>query len=148
MSTKRHQARQDAFCLLFEKTFTDEDIDQIIEGATQTRDLQVDRFTLDLAKGTVEHMQEIDALIEPKLKNWKLSRLSRVSLSVLRMAVYELKYLTDIPAGVTINEAVELNQTVCQRQMSTLCQRCTRRCCQRFGPHRIGSAKNRIIKTG
>ena len=108
MSTKRHQARQDAFCLLFEKTFTDEDIDQIIEGATQTRDLQVDRFTLDLAKGTVEHMQEIDALIEPKLKNWKLSRLSRVSLSVLRMAVYELKYLTDIPAGVTINEAVEL----------------------------------------
>lgn len=68
MSTKRHQARQDAFCLLFEKTFTDEDIDQIIEGATQTRDLQVDRFTLDLAKGTVEHMQEIDALIEPKLK--------------------------------------------------------------------------------
>ena len=106
MSTKRHQARQDAFCLLFEKTFTDEDIDQIIEGATQTRDLQVDHFTLDLAKGTVEHMQEIDALIEPKLKNWKLSRLSRVSLSVLRMAVYELKYLTDIPAGVTINEAV------------------------------------------
>ena len=101
MSTKRHQARQDAFCLLFEKTFTDEDIDQIIEGATQTRDLQVDRFTLDLAKGTVEHMQEIDALIEPKLKNWKLSRLSRV---------YELKYLTDIPAGVTINEAVELTK--------------------------------------
>lgn len=108
MSTKRHQARQDAFCLLFEKTFTDEDIDQIIEGATQTRDLKVDRFTLDLAKGTVEHVQEIDALIEPKLKNWKLSRLSRVSLSVLRMSVYELKYLTDIPAGVTINEAVEL----------------------------------------
>ena len=110
MSTKRHQARQDAFCLLFEKTFTDEDIDQIIEGATQTRDLQGDRFTLDLAKGTVEHLQEIDALIEPKLKNWKLSRLSRVSLSVLRMAVYELKYLTDIPAGVTINEAVELTK--------------------------------------
>lgn len=108
MSTKRHQARQDAFCLLFEKTFTDEDIDQIIEGATQTRDLKVDRFTLDLAKGTAEHVQEIDALIEPKLKNWKLSRLSRVSLSVLRMSVYELKYLTDIPAGVTINEAVEL----------------------------------------
>ena len=58
----------------------------------------MDRFTLDLAKGTVEYMQEIDALIEPKLKNWKtLFRLSRVSLSVLRMAVYELKYLTDIP---------------------------------------------------
>ena len=120
MSTKRHQARQDAFCLLFEKTFTDEDIDQIIEGATQTRDLQVDRFTLDLAKGTVEHMQEIDALIEPKLKNWKLSRLSRVSLSVLRMAVYELKYLTDIPAGVTINEAVELTKQYANDDESAL----------------------------
>ena len=65
-------------------------------------------FTLQLAKGTVEHLDEIDALIESKLKNWKLSRISKVSLSILRMAVYELKYLADVPASVAINEAVEL----------------------------------------
>ena len=104
----RHESRQEAFCLLFEKTFTDMDIDEIIQGATETRELSVNDFTLQLVKGTVEHLDEIDALIESKLKNWKLSRISKVSLSILRMAVYELKYLADVPASVAINEAVEL----------------------------------------
>lgn len=104
----RHESRQEAFCLLFEKTFTDMDIDEIIQGATETRELSVNDFTLQLAKGTVEHLDEIDALIESKLKNWKLSRISKVSLSILRMAVYELKYLADVPSSVAINEAVEL----------------------------------------
>ncbi len=104
----RHESRQEAFCLLFEKTFTDMDLQEIIEGATETRDLKVNAFTMQLARGATEHQEEIDALIESKLKNWKLSRISKVSLSILRMAVYELKYLNDIPMNVTINEAVEL----------------------------------------
>ena len=104
----RHESRQEAFCLLFEKTFTDQPIDDIIEGATETRDLQVSEFTLTLAKGTEEHLAELDALIESKLKNWKLSRNSKVSLAILRMAAFELQYVADVPMSVTINEAVEL----------------------------------------
>lgn len=104
----RHESRQEAFCLLFEKTFTDQPIDDIIEGATETRDLQVSEFTLTLAKGTEEHLPQLDALIESKLKNWKLSRISKVSLAILRMATFELQYLPDVPMSVTINEAVEL----------------------------------------
>ena len=104
----RHESRQEAFCLLFEKTFTDQPIDDIIEGATETRDLQVSEFTLTLAKGTEEHLAELDALIESKLKNWKLSRISKVSLAILRMAAFELQYVADVPMSVTINEAVEL----------------------------------------
>ena len=104
----RHESRQEAFCLLFEKTFTDMDLDEIIQGATETRDLQVNDFTLKLAKGTIEYLDEIDQLIESKLKNWKLSRISKVSLSILRIAVYELKYMDDVPTNVSINEAVEL----------------------------------------
>ena len=104
----RHESRQEAFCLLFEKTFTDQPIDDIIEGATETRDLQVSEFTLTLAKGTEEHLTELDALIESKLKNWKLSRISKVSLAILRMAAFELQYVADVPMSVTINEAVEL----------------------------------------
>lgn len=96
------------FVCCLKKLFTDMDIDEIIQGATETRELSVNDFTLQLAKGTVEHLDEIDALIESKLKNWKLSRISKVSLSILRMAVYELKYLADVPASVAINEAVEL----------------------------------------
>ena len=104
----RHESRQEAFCLLFEKTFTDQPIDDIIEGATETWDLQVSEFTLTLAKGTEEHLAELDALIESKLKNWKLSRISKVSLAILRMAAFELQYVADVPMSVTINEAVEL----------------------------------------
>ncbi len=104
----RHESRQEAFCLLFEKTFTDMDLDDIIEGATETRDLQVNDFTMQLARGVIEHQEDIDTLIESKLKNWKLSRISKVSLSILRIATYELKYVNDIPMNVTINEAVEL----------------------------------------
>ena len=104
----KDESRQEAFCLLFEKTFTDQPIDDIIEGATETRDLQVSEFTLTLAKGTEEHLAELDALIESKLKNWKLSRISKVSLAILRMAAFELQYVADVPMSVTINEAVEL----------------------------------------
>ena len=92
---------------LFEKTFTDMDLQEIIIRATETRDLKVNAFTMQLARGATEHQEEIDALIESKLKNWKLSRISRYLYLSLRMAVYELKYLNDIPMNVTINRAVE-----------------------------------------
>lgn len=104
----RRESRQEAFCLLFEKTFTDMTIEEIIEGAIETRDLEVSDFTRELAEGTVEHTEELDALIESKLKNWKINRISKVSLSILRMASFELLYRKDVPTNVAINEAVEL----------------------------------------
>ena len=104
----RHQSRQEAFCLLFEKSFSDMTLEEIIEGATETRDLQPNEFTMQLAQGTVDHVEELDALIEPKLKNWKLSRISKVSLAILRMAAYELMYVPQVPINVTVDEAVGL----------------------------------------
>lgn len=83
-------------------------LEEIIEGATETRDLQPNEFTMQLAQGTVDHVEELDALIEPKLKNWKLSRISKVSLAILRMAAYELMYVPQVPINVTVDEAVEL----------------------------------------
>ena len=98
----RHQSRQEAFCLLFEKSFSDMTLEEIIEGATETRDLQPNEFTMQLAQGTVDHVEELDAL------NWKLSRISKVSLAILRMAAYELMYVPQVPINVTVDEAVEL----------------------------------------
>lgn len=106
----RRESRQEAFCLLFEKTFSDLPIEDIIKNATETRDLQVNPFTLDLAQGAVNNLEELDSLIEPKLKKWKMARISRVSLSVLRMAAYEMCHIKEVPISVTINEAVELTK--------------------------------------
>ena len=57
--------------------------------------------------GVCENKEEIDKIISENLKDWKISRLSKVSLTVMRISVYEMKY-TDFPHAISINEAVEL----------------------------------------
>lgn len=54
---------------------------------------------------------EIDAMINDKATGWKTSRMAKVDLALIRLAVYEIKYEADIPTGVAINEAVELAKT-------------------------------------
>ena len=56
----------------------------------------------------LEKLDEIDALLNETRKGWKTKRMSRVDLTALRLAVYELKFDQDVPTGVAINEAVEL----------------------------------------
>ena len=56
----------------------------------------------------LEKLDEIDALLNETSKGWKTKRMSRVDLTALRLAVYELKFDQDVPTGVAINEAVEL----------------------------------------
>lgn len=104
----RRDARELAFVLLFEKIFTDASIDEIAQNAHEARDLIPDEFALRLATGTEEHLAQLDGLIEPALQNWSKERLSRVALTVLRLAVYEMRFEDETPDGVAINEAVEI----------------------------------------
>ena len=67
-------------------------------------------FALELVEGVGGHQQEIDRLIEEHSHNWRLDRMARVDRSVLRVAVYELRFREDIPKKVTLNEAVELGK--------------------------------------
>ncbi len=65
-------------------------------------------FAEDLVAGVIANLAAIDGAIEAKSKNWALSRMARVDLSILRLAVYELLFRPDIPKNVTINEAIEV----------------------------------------
>ena len=58
----------------------------------------------------VEHLPEIDEKIDNAAKGWSISRIGKVELTVLRLAVYEMLYDEDIPVGVAIDEAVELSK--------------------------------------
>lgn len=58
----------------------------------------------------VEKLPLIDQMIGDTAEGWKLSRLGKVDLAILRLAVYEMKYDEDVPVGVAINEAVELSK--------------------------------------
>ncbi len=104
----RKEAREQAFALLFEKTFSDSTIEEIIENAVVGRQLQIDSYAKGLVNATLSHMQEIDSVIEPNLRKWSKNRISRVALTALRCAVCEILYDEEIPAGVSINEAVEI----------------------------------------
>ena len=66
------------------------------------------KFIINEAEGIVAHKEEIDKLIVQGLDNWDINRLSKVDLSILRIAVYEIIYADDIPNAVAANEAVEL----------------------------------------
>lgn len=106
----RSEARELAFILMFEKTFTDDSFEEIIEKATEGRELSLDSFAAELAQGTYSHLGELDELISKNSQNWKLPRISRVALSALRVAVYEMLYERNIPRSVSINEAIELTK--------------------------------------
>lgn len=65
-------------------------------------------FSDRLYDGTKENLEEIDSAIETHAKDWSLGRIAKVDLSILRLATYELLHEPSIPAGATVNEAVEL----------------------------------------
>jgi N utilization substance protein B len=68
-------------------------------------------FASFLVQGVCEHQEELDRLIDECSENWSLGRMSKVDISILRMAVFELLYCDDIPPKVTLNEAVDLGKT-------------------------------------
>jgi transcription antitermination protein NusB len=68
------------------------------------------KFAGTLIAGSIEHMDEIDDLIRTHSKNWKIERLSAVDKSILRLSIYALLHLPDIPSAVTIDEGIELGK--------------------------------------
>lgn len=104
----RREAREQAFLLIFEKNFTSDSIPEMIEAATEARNLVFDEFSVSLATGVCDHVPKLDQFIAPYSIKRELGRISYVSISLLRLAVYEMEYLSDIPVSVSINEAVEL----------------------------------------
>lgn len=104
----RREARELAFALLFERSFCEESIAEILENAGEARDIAVDSFAISLAEGAVAHEAEIDELISASAHNWSRDRISRVALAILRLAIFEMQWVEDIPVSVSINEAVEL----------------------------------------
>lgn len=104
----RRQAREAAFALLFELTFSDEGMEAVLQDAKEAQTLPEDAFALKLASGAADKLEELDRKIEAASDKWKMTRISRVSLSVMRLALYEVLYCEEIPVSVSINEAVEL----------------------------------------
>ncbi len=105
----RHEAREMAFILVFEKDFQEEaTIVDLIETAFELEIFPANAFAENLAKKVYSNLDEIDAAIEENLVGWSAKRISRVSRAILRVAICELLYTENMPVGVAINEAVEI----------------------------------------
>lgn len=109
LSEKRRKSREQAFIILFEKSFNDDmTINEIVSFAIESEVIVADDYMQSLLDLTENNIDEIDTLIVKYLKGWSKSRISKVSLALLRLAVSEMKYINDVPVGVSINEAVEI----------------------------------------
>lgn len=107
----RYKMREQAFFLCFESLFSDSDIDELADNAGDARDEFLSDYAVRCAKGVAENQDTIDQKISANLKpGWKINRISKVSLALMRVAVYEMLYMEDIPVSVSINEAVELSK--------------------------------------
>ena len=105
---KCREAREQAFILSFEQTMNHDSIQHIIDAAGMSRDLIADDFAEKLAQGVEDHREELDEMISRYIRGWKMERLSKTALTILRLAVCEICFEEDIPAQVSANEAVEL----------------------------------------
>lgn len=106
----RRQSREAALQTVFQVDVGKADPEQALnylarDGGIKKEDFE---FARQLVMGTLENLAEIDRIIAAYSKDWQLDRLARVDRSIMRLAVYEILYREDIPAGVSVNEAVEL----------------------------------------
>lgn len=104
----RKQAREEAFILIFEKVFNNESVDEILQLANEVRDLEPDNYIKTVFNGVYENLEALDNIISENAIGWSISRISKTALSVLRLSIFEIKFMDDIPVSVSINEAVEL----------------------------------------
>lgn len=111
----RRELREHIFKILFQVEFNS--IEEMQEQSAlyfddiALNDGKEKTYILEKLNSIVERIPEIDQKINEYSEGWKVDRLGKVELSVIRLAVYELLYDEDIPTGVAINEAVELAKT-------------------------------------
>ena len=106
----RKEARENSFKLLFEyevQKLTAEEALELFYELTEDVKGQTD-YIDNTVKTAISNVEKIDAVIEEYSKSWKVSRLAKVSLAVLRVAICEILYMDDIADSIAINEAVEI----------------------------------------
>lgn len=109
---KRRRSREFALQVLYQLEITKQDA---LEAMVQLRENfspeeGEDEFTKRIVLGVMEHRQEIDRLIEERSENWRLERMTIIDRNILRIAIFELLYCSEIPPKVTLNEAIDLGK--------------------------------------
>ena len=104
----RSEMREQAFLLTFEGLFSSgEDIDEVIELYSENVEA-VSKYAKDIFTGVKANKDEFNEIINKYSKSWKVTRLPKVTVAILYVALYEMKNVEDVADSIAINEAVEL----------------------------------------
>lgn len=111
----RKKSREVAMKIIFEGTINSRPIEEIMEEANFfNEDLDTNSLDMDFIKkivaGINENLEAINGIIEENSDNWKLGRISKINLAILRVAIFEMIISQDTPEPVAINEAIELSK--------------------------------------
>ena len=110
----RRSSREKAFIFLFEMSFGVSTPEEILENSKYIysdeadENVEVEDFTRETFDGVVNNKESIDKIIADNLNNWSINRISKVALSILRLAVYEIMFAKEVPNSVVADEAVKL----------------------------------------
>ena len=110
MQMNRHESRKTVFTLLFAKEFfTETESRDFLAANSEYAEVPYNTYVVSAFLGTIAHLDVIDRRLEETAVKWKVSRMAKVTRSILRLAVYELLYAeAEIPPKAVINEAVEI----------------------------------------
>ena len=108
----RRKARECALQVLYQMDLSGASSDDALRTfwANFEHSTDVADFAAMLVQGVTAHRDEIDHLIQESSRNWKLDRMARVDRNILRLAVFELMHLPEVPKKVTLNEAIEIGK--------------------------------------
>ncbi|HAJ33893.1 MAG TPA: transcription antitermination factor NusB [Candidatus Atribacteria bacterium] len=106
----RRLSREMALKVLFQIDLVSTNIDETLKYTFENGKFsdEVKEFTLILVKGVLSNLSEVDKAINNYTNNWSLERITNIDRNILRIAIYEILHLKNIPKSVSINEAVEL----------------------------------------
>ncbi len=107
----REKAMELSFGMELSKDTTDETLETFVENSEgdNLKDLDLD-YIRELLEGIEKNKAEIDSIIEQNLQNWKIERLAKINLTILRLGIFEMKFVEDVPGKVAVNEALELTK--------------------------------------
>lgn len=119
-STSRRQARRDAMVLLYQHDLTGGALEELYDNLVGKEERDLEPYTREVVEGVLGSQAEIDALIDTSAENWSASRMAALERNILRLAIYEIRNRDDIPAEVSIDEAVELARRFCSNEAGSL----------------------------
>jgi N utilization substance protein B len=113
--TSRRKAREEAVIILYQSDLLGKDVDSILETEALF-EREVDEFTKEIVCGVKDNIKEIDKRIKNVVENWSFDRIAIVDRNIIRVAIFEMLFKSEIPLKVSVDEAIEIAKKLGQKE--------------------------------